>query len=74
MHPALAIQEIVDAILVQSSDDKIGLSRWAQTCRACTSKALDILWETLESPVPLFLLLPPFEKDALNGALVWLIS
>jgi hypothetical protein len=74
MHRALAIHDITDAILVQSSDDRQGLSRWAQTSRAFTSQALDLLWEKLESPIPLFLLLPPFEKHGFAGSLVWVIS
>ncbi|KAH9479398.1 hypothetical protein JR316_0007988 [Psilocybe cubensis] len=59
MHPALSIDEILCRIFYFCSEyDQRSLLFAAQTCKAWTDPALDLLWRRLHSLGPLLLLLP----------------
>ncbi|KAJ6521161.1 hypothetical protein DFH09DRAFT_1193076 [Mycena vulgaris] len=66
MNRTLAIPEVIGLIFDQVADDDRGweaLSHLAQTCRAFSDPALDLLWVSQESLVPILATIPDFWED-----------
>lgn len=82
MHRALLVSELLTIIFrhleeldlrTLTPSSKAGLARCARTCRAWKGPALRIVWETLDSPLPLMKLFPldAFSNGGRKGPGVW---